>query len=61
MTEVFLVTAENSENATFYIKGIYPTRELAVARLNAISETFDYVYIEKVMVSETGADINLVF
>ena len=59
MTSVFIVRAENRGAPESYIYGVYPTAELALARI-AVLEGEDYGYefawYDEVKVGPDGAD-----
>jgi hypothetical protein len=62
MTSVFIVRAENRGAPESYIYGVYPTAELALARI-AVLEGEDYGYefawYDEVKVGPDGADCEL--
>jgi hypothetical protein len=62
MTSVFIVRAENRGAPESYIYGVYPTAELALARI-AVLEGEDYGYefawYDEVKVGPDGADCML--
>ena len=64
MTKVFIVSAENGGAPEKYIMGIYPTEELARARIAVLEDEngdygFEYVWFDEVEVEAEGADCEL--
>jgi hypothetical protein len=64
-TQIFIVRSGSGFDAPeSYIHGLYPTKELALARIDALVEE-EYIYdtdaawIDTVMVGPQGADCNL--
>ena len=59
-TSVFIVRAENGGTPENYLCGVYPTKELAEARVEELEchedYEFEYAWVDEVKVSEIGAD-----
>lgn len=63
MTKVYIVSAENGGEPEKFIMGVYPTEDLACARIKVLEDEdgdygFEYVWFDVVEVGAEGADCN---
>lgn len=61
MTKIYIVSAENSGCPEKYIMGVYPTEELARARMKVLEDPdwdfgYEFVWFDVVEVGPEGAD-----
>jgi len=65
MTSIFIVRAENGGCPESYIYGVYPTVELAEARVKFLetdtdeNNAYEYAWYDEVKVGPEGADCEL--
>ena len=63
MTSVFIVRAENRGAPESYIYGVYPTAELAQARVKVLETEepygYEFAWYDEVKVGPDGADCEL--
>jgi hypothetical protein len=62
MTSVFIVRAENRGAPESYIYGVYPTAELALARIAVLEGKdfgYEFAWYDEVKVGPDGADCEL--
>ena len=66
MTKIFMVLGDNGGGECSTIFGLYPTEELAVQRLDSLTESYEdgedgceYMHVKEVSVGPQGADCSI--
>lgn len=59
LVSVFIVRAQNRKEPESYLAGVYPTKELALARCEVLEQDYECSFYDEVMVSADGADCSI--